>query len=621
MRSRPCITIIFICFLTTIAVSELAINSCQYNEHELAALRHQTLSMFNHAFHSYIHHAFPLDELQPLSCTGADTFGGLTISLIDTLDTLVILKKWPSFVSSVKYLRNYMTFNLNTTVSVFETTIRVLGGLLSAHGFLTDSAQSTGFDPLFWYPSYDDALLYLAVDLAERLMPVFDTPTSIPYGAVHLQHGVMADESLIASTAGAGSLILELGTLTRYTGDPRYYSAAFEAMSALHERAAWTGLVGNHINIISGDWVATESGVGGLVDSYYEYMLKGYVLFGDVRLLQMFESSYLAIQTHIYKKPWYLDADMWTGQTTNLHQSSLSAFFPELQVLTGRLASAIETTRAHYSAWRKFGCLPEGLNVASWKPVAGQINYPLRPELVEAIWYLHWVTDDPAWIGAAANMLHSLEVNSRTRCGYAEIVNVGTLKKGNIMPSFLMSETLKYLYMVFAAQEDGRAHWTRSGDYVFTTEAHPFRIAVEEFSALLPGIVEKASRSHRRKCPRRQEWEEQLVCGYAMGGTDFPKLDLKSLAPEPLSADVEKQVHLFLQYYGIEAIRIGGVFAGFDSAYRVIRIENNQVFFANIIGREREMWMRKNRTCARVAVRHLLRRKCGPGDMPMIQLV
>lgn len=618
--------------------AELAVGTCNYDRDAVDALLHKTEHMFSHAFDSYMTHAFPYDELQPLSCKGEDTFGGLTLSLIDTLDMLVILRRWPAFVSAVKHLRNNLSFNLNTTVSVFEITIRVLGGLLSAHGFLTDAAQSAGFDVNFWYPNYDDSLLRLAVDLADRLMPVFDTPTKIPYGAVHLQTGVMSDESRIASTAGAGSLLLEFGTLTRYTRDTRYYTAAFNALAALHLRSAWTGLVGNHINIITGDWVATEAGVGGLIDSFYEYMLKGYILFGDDRLLHMFESTYTAVQYHVYRRPWYFNSDMWSGQTTSTLQSSLAAFFPELQVLTGHLSAAAETTRAHYSVWRRYGCLPEAYDVSSSSPASHAKNYPLRPELIEGMFYLHWATNESSWIGAAANVLHSLEVNTRVPCGYAAIKDVNTLELEDLMPSFMMSETLKYLFLIFAAtSEDGKPHWLRSGEFVITTEAHPLRISVEDFRDFLhsedtdfnpheenmnrqrsstakfqeregtvhPGKVPNAVNAHRRKCPRRARWQVMLDCGYGIEGTDFPGLSTRK--PESLPQDVELQVQRLMSTGGASAVRIGSVFIGVNSAYKVVNILKHEVFFGKIEGYELERLLGGcRRRCARHTPKHIV---------------
>jgi hypothetical protein len=77
--------------------------------------------------------------------------------------------------------------------------------------------------------NYDNWLLTLAMDLGDRLLPAFQTNTNIPFGTVNLRSGVPRGESEIASTAGAGSLSLEFGVLTRLTGDPRYEEAAFRS--------------------------------------------------------------------------------------------------------------------------------------------------------------------------------------------------------------------------------------------------------------------------------------------------------------------------------------------------------------------------------------------------------
>lgn len=266
--ARRALLALFLLALARLARPEVAPGPCNPHSGPDAA---RAAAMLRHAYGSYITHALPRDELRSLSCVGADTFGGVAASLVDALDSLFVIGDFAAFVSACRHVRNDVHFDRNTTVSVFEINIRVLGGLLSAHSLIRESPPDTGFDPAVWFPDYDDALLYLAQDLADRLMPVFDTPTAIPYGAVHLQTGVSRNESSIASTAGAGSLLLEFGTLSRLVNDPKYYRAAFNAMEALHTRAApWTGLVGNHINIITGQWVATDSGVGGLIDSFYE---------------------------------------------------------------------------------------------------------------------------------------------------------------------------------------------------------------------------------------------------------------------------------------------------------------------------------------------------------------
>lgn len=238
-----------------------------------AAARRRTAGLFHHAYASYKQHALPRDELRPLSCGGVDSFGGVRVTLIDSLDALAVFGEWEEFVWAVREVEASVgSFDVPANVSVFETTIRVLGALVSAHGLMTDAAPAAGWAPAELYPEYDGGLLRLAVDVADRLMPAFDTPTGIPFGSVGLRVGVHPGETVIASTAAAGGLLLEMGTLSAMSGDKRYYEAAFRSLQALHERVAWTGLVGNHIDTSTGKWTAHEAGIGALIDSYYEYV-------------------------------------------------------------------------------------------------------------------------------------------------------------------------------------------------------------------------------------------------------------------------------------------------------------------------------------------------------------
>ncbi|KAE8698270.1 hypothetical protein F3Y22_tig00110600pilonHSYRG00097 [Hibiscus syriacus] len=107
---------------------------------EARQLRDEVREMFYHAFDGYMEHAFPLDELRPLSCGGEDTLGGYALTLIDSLDTLALLGDRERFTSSVEWIGKNLRFDINKTVSIFETSIRVLGGLLSAHLIASDYA-------------------------------------------------------------------------------------------------------------------------------------------------------------------------------------------------------------------------------------------------------------------------------------------------------------------------------------------------------------------------------------------------------------------------------------------------------------------------------------------------
>nr|DAD36660.1 TPA_asm: hypothetical protein HUJ06_007301 [Nelumbo nucifera] len=235
---------------------------------EAKQLRDEVREMFYHAFDGYMEHAFPLDELRPLTCTGEDTLGGYALTLIDSLDTLALFGDRERFAASVEWIGKNLHFDINKTVSVFETTIRILGGLLSAHLIASDYATGMGI------PSYDNQLLHLAEDLAHRLLPAFDTPTGIPFGSVNLLHGVDENESKITSTAGGGTLTLEFGILSILTNNPVFQQVTKNAVRGIWARRSKLNLVGAHINVFTGEWTQKDAGIGTSIDSFYEYLLK-----------------------------------------------------------------------------------------------------------------------------------------------------------------------------------------------------------------------------------------------------------------------------------------------------------------------------------------------------------
>ncbi len=112
----------------------------------------ETRNMFTFGYDSYIKHAFPLDELDPIHCTGRgpdydhpenininDVLGDYALTLVDTLDTLAIMGNVSEFQKAVKLVLDNVSFEKSNTVQVFEANIRVLGGLLSAHMLMEDT--------------------------------------------------------------------------------------------------------------------------------------------------------------------------------------------------------------------------------------------------------------------------------------------------------------------------------------------------------------------------------------------------------------------------------------------------------------------------------------------------
>ncbi|XP_016575367.2 alpha-mannosidase I MNS4 isoform X2 [Capsicum annuum] len=434
---------------------------------EAKELRDEVREMFYHAFNGYMEHAFPRDELRPLTCGGEDTLGGYALTLIDSLDTLALLGDRERFTSSVEWIGKNLRFDINKTVSIFETTIRILGGLISAH--LIASDYNTGMR----IPSYDDELLHLAEDLAWRMLPAFDTPTGIPFGSVNLLHGVDENESKITSTAGGGTLTLEFGILSRLTNDPIFEQVAKNAVRGLWARRSKINLVGAHIDVFSGDWTQKDAGIGTSIDSFYEYLLKAYLLFGDEEYLFIFQEAYKAAMNFLFNDPWYVEVNMNSAALVWPLFNSLQAFWPGLQVLAGDIEPAIRTHAAFFSVWRRYGFTPEGFNLATLSVQQGQKSYPLRPELIESTYWLYKATRDPRYLDAGRDMLTSLQYGARCTCGYCHISDVEFHKQEDHMESFFLAETVKYLWLLFDLAA-GPDNLVENGPYkyIFSTEGH-----------------------------------------------------------------------------------------------------------------------------------------------------
>ncbi|OCT85742.1 ER degradation enhancing alpha-mannosidase like protein 1 L homeolog isoform X1 [Xenopus laevis] len=453
-------------------------------------MREMARGMFSFGYDNYMKYAFPEDELNPILCRGRgpdhgdpsnlninDVLGNYSLTLIDALDTLAVMGNATEFHRAVRLVIDTVSFDKNSTVQVFEATIRILGSLLSAHIILTDTKQPFGNMTL---SDYDNELLHMAHDLAVRLLPAFEnTKTGMPYPRVNLKKGVPPDSRNETCTAGAGSLLVEFGILSRLLGDSTFEWVARRAVRALWSlRSNNTGLLGNVVNIQTGQWVGKQSGLGAGLDSFYEYLLKSYILFGEEEDLEMFNEAYKSIQNHLRRgreacnegegdPPLYVNVNMLNGQLMNTWIDSLQAFFPGLQVLKGDIEDAICLHAFYYAIWKRYGALPERYN---WQLQAPDVSfYPLRPELVESTYLLYQATKNPFYLHVGMDILLSLEKHAKAKCGYATIHHVVDKSQEDRMESFFLSETCKYLYLLF--DEDNPLHRV-DNKYLFTTEGH-----------------------------------------------------------------------------------------------------------------------------------------------------
>jgi glycosyl hydrolase family 47 len=286
----------------------------------------------------------------------------------------------------------------------------------------------------------------------------------MPYRFVNLKSGKTSGAK--SNPAEIGTLILEFGTLSRLTNKPIYYDKAKNALLQLYQRRSSIGLVGEEIDVETGQWVSRASHVGGGIDSYYEYLLKCARLFGDRDCETMWRSSIRAVNRHLSDGAWYGEADMESGKRTATEFGALHAFFPAVLALGGDLRRARRLEASAYKMWTLDGIEPEVINYRTMTVV--HPGYPLRPEIIESAYYLYHYTHDRRYLEMGRTFFEDLAKYCRTDAGYTTLKSVVTKEKGDLMPSYFLAETLKYLYLLFAPRE------TIDFDHVvFNTEAHP----------------------------------------------------------------------------------------------------------------------------------------------------
>jgi len=363
------------------------------------------------------------------------------LTLVESLSSLVVLGNFTEFERGILWLSENLTFDVDARINLFECNIRLLGGLISAH-LLAKDYSSQRKDGL-----YHDQLLHLADSLGNRFLPAFETPTGLPYAWINLKYGVMENETTETSThqgVVGGSLILEMGVLSRLTGDSRYEAAALRALRKLWSMRSSLNLVGTTLDVLTGKWIEYSSGIGAGVYSFYEYLIKAYILFGSDEYWDMFHSAYLAVQKYFRNGPWYHDADMRTGEATHWQLTSLQAFWPGLQTLLGDVAAANLSHREFYNIWQRFGVLPERylLDYGILHPT--EKYYPLRPEFAESTFYLYQATKDPWYLEVGESIIGSLNYYTKVDGGFASVRDVSTMKLEDHQHSFFLSETMRH---------------------------------------------------------------------------------------------------------------------------------------------------------------------------------
>lgn len=426
-------------------------NSLEKQKSKLAA---KVKSEFLHAWYGYKKYAWGHDELKPLSKSFHDWYGvPLYMTPVDAMDAMYIMGLKSAADSTKEYIENHLSFDKNIFVKNFEITIRLLGGLISNY-------QITG----------DNKLLNLAVNLGNRLLPAFNSPTGMPYMFVNLKTGEVKGK--VSNPAEIGTLLIEYGTLSKLTGIPIYYDKAKKALVELYKRRSPIGLVGSTINVETGEWIDSTSHISGGIDSYYEYLLKSWKLFDDKDCENMWKTSIKAVNKYLADNTanglWFCQVNMYSGEKISSYYGALDAFFPAVLSLSGDTLRAKQLQNSSYRMWNLYGIEPEEIDYSNMKLIYP--SYHLRPEIIESAYYLYFFTHNSKYLEMGKTFLSNLIKYCRVENGYAALENVETKKKSDTMESFFLAETMKYLYLIFAPPET-----LNLNKVIFNTEAHPIR--------------------------------------------------------------------------------------------------------------------------------------------------
>jgi len=409
---------------------------------------------FMHAWNGYKQYCWGHDDLKPLTKTCRDWYGTpILMTPVDSLDSMYLLGFKKEADATREYITKNLSFDKDISVQNFEITIRILGGLLTSY-------QMTG----------DKKLLALADDLGTRLLPVFDSPTGLPYKNVNLKTGKTS--GTVTNPAETGTLLIEFGTLAKLTGKQIYYDKAKRALVETYNRRSPIGLIGTNINVETGKWTNPDSHVSAEIDSYYEYLLKCAILFGDKDCQKMWDEGIVAVNLHLRDEVngglWYGHSDMNSGKRTETTTGALDAFFPGLLALGGDLNRARALQDSMFKMWQVNGIEPEEYDHKTGK--TDNADTPRRPEIVESTYILYQYTKDPKYLAMGKQMFEDFVKHCRHDVAYAGLKSVVTKEKTDYMHSFLFAETFKYFYLLFAPEKT-----LDFKNIVFNTEAHPVK--------------------------------------------------------------------------------------------------------------------------------------------------
>ncbi|KAF7169850.1 hypothetical protein CNMCM5623_002449 [Aspergillus felis] len=421
---------------------------------------------------------------------------GLGWIIVDSLDTLMIMNQTARLSDARKWLHRGLTYAQDQDVNTFEMTIRMLGGLLSAH-YLSNMLPHVS-------SRRDYVYLTKAVDLADRLLSAYESESGIPYASVNIGTGQGLPSHAnggASSTAEATTLQLEMKYLAHLTGKKKYWQKAEQVMKVINDHQMQDGLVPIFIHPDTGQFMSREIRLGSRGDSYYEYLIKQYLQTSGQEPIyrEMWEEALAGIQKHLVtstkhsKLQFIAELPQGIGSSPDAWMEFNSQKEQQMQ-----LARELTKTCWAMYAVTESGLSPEivwfEVDEANFRPSSASSPRPLsrndenswkrdfiikpldahnlqRPETVESLFLMYRVTNDPiyrkwGWKIFKAFQKHTIVSGSQGYTSLQDVTKVSPPQRDN-MESFWLAETLKYLYLLFSPKE-----FLPLSEVVFNTEAH-----------------------------------------------------------------------------------------------------------------------------------------------------
>ncbi|KAF8739874.1 glycosyl hydrolase 47 family, partial [Rhizoctonia solani] len=454
------------------------------------------IDLFTSAYTDYKKYAWGHDSLAPVSKAAIDDRNGWGATIVDAMSTMKMMGLENLFTEAVDF-SSKIDFRRSKTpdsVSVFETTIRYLGGLISAYELGGKKNQ---------------ALIVRSRELGDKLARAWVGLNDIPYNNMDFSKDMPIIEN--SGIAVAGTLVLEWSKLTEYTGNKTYRQLAEKAMSRIGTNdSPLPGLPAQGIDPSTGKPVGDYITWGGGSDSYFEYLIKYGRLTNNAspewtsRWLTAVDSSirYLAQTAVNTSIPNLIYLGDYTGGRVRHISSHLACFHGGNWIMGGRLTGndtivqyGLHLTDACWNSYEKTGTGigPEVFayvgSDGSWTGqnqtasdlefyrkngfyvYNGYAYYDLRPEVLESNFYAWRATGDIKYFNRAIAGLESIKKYCRPGVAVGGIWDVRSTNSSyiNHTESFFFAEVMKYIYLTFDDPEKFSLD-----KYVFNTEAHPF---------------------------------------------------------------------------------------------------------------------------------------------------